>query len=155
MAYGKKLPDDATLRRHVSDGMTNKEIGDLYGATGESVRQQLAKIGVERPKRPNHGKYLPWRIRADHTGHLLARRLRAWSKKCQGWPMTESDSRLLDEWVEWMNGANRWGLPMAVHYDRSEQEGFWLEPARPGDENYIHLSQSATLPSGSSGLRAL
>lgn len=138
VAYTRRLPDDGVLLQHAEDGLTNKEIGEKYGVTAEAARRQLARAGFQRPPRPHHGDYIPWRVRADHVGHLLARRLRAYSKAQQGFPLTDSEERLLTEWQAWMDGDNKWGLPMAVHYDRNDDDGFWVEPAKPGDDHYIH-----------------
>ncbi|MGZ4524095.1 MAG: hypothetical protein ACXVXO_11875 [Mycobacteriaceae bacterium] len=138
MAANKKLPDTDVLLRHVREGMNNKEIGELYGTSGEAVRQQLAAAGVRQGGgRPDHSHYLPWKIRADHVSDVLARRLRAYSKRQQGKPLSATDERLLNEFMQYMDGANPYGLPASVHYDRTDDEGFWIEPRRPGDRDYI------------------
>jgi hypothetical protein len=138
MPSPRKLPDAGVLLEHAQQGMTNIEIGERYGTTGEAVRQALAKSGYGRSaERPNHGRFLPWRIRADHVGDVLARRLRALSKKEQGKSLTDSEARLLEEWIKFMDGGNEAGVPLSVHYDRLDDEGFWLEPRQPGDRDYI------------------
>jgi hypothetical protein len=134
----RKLPTGEALVRHAADGMTNKEIGELYGVTGEAVRQALEKAGFTRDNpRPSHAYYIPWKVRADHVGDVLARRLRAYSKRQQGKQLTETESRLLDEWLKFMDGGNSQGVPLSVHYDRTDDEGFWLEPRQYGDRDYI------------------
>lgn len=138
MASVRKLPDVSVLLKHVDEGSTNQQIGDRYGTTAEAVRQALAKAGVRRgPERPNHAFYLPWRIRADHVGDVIARRLRAYSKRQQGKPVTETERRLLEEWIRFMDGENSHGIPLSVHYDRTDEAGFWLEPRQTGDRDYI------------------
>lgn len=134
----RKLPEPDVLVRHATEGLTNKEIGELYGVTGEAVRQALEKAGYERTSgRPSHAYYLPWKIRSDHIGDVLARRLRAYSKRMQGKPLSDSDARLLDEWLKFMDGGNSLGVPLSVHYDRQDDDGFWLEPRQPGDRDYV------------------
>lgn len=138
MAPTKKLPDDDVLLKHVADGLSNREIADKYGTTPEAVRQALVKLGIKRgPERPNHAHYLPWRVRSDHVNDLLARRLRTYSKRMQGKPLTQTESRLLDSWVKFMDGENSLGIPLSVHYDRRDDDGFWLEPRQAGDRDYI------------------
>lgn len=138
MASAKKLPVDDVLIQHAEEGMSNREIGELYGTTGEAVRQALQRAGYQREEsRPRHAYYLPWKVRADHVGDVLARRLRAYSKRQQGKPLSDTDARLLDEWIAYMEGANRLGIPLSVHYSRTDEEGFWLEPRKPGDRDYI------------------
>lgn len=135
----RKLPDVDVLLEHVhQDGLSNFEIGQRYGTTGEAVRQALAKAGFRRgPERPNHSRYLPWRIRADHVGDVLARRLRSYSKREQSKMLSDTEERLLADWIKFMDGGNTHGLPLSVHYDRSDEDGFWLEPRQPGDRDYI------------------
>jgi len=138
MAASKKLPDCEVLTGHFEAGMSNPEIGALYGVTAEGVRQALVKCGVRREHiRPDHSHYLPWRIRADHVGDVIARRLRAYSKRQQGRPLTASEERLLDAWLVFMDGGNSQQLPLSVHYDRTDSVGFWLEARKPGDRDYI------------------
>lgn len=139
----RKLPDDGELLKLAESGLTNREIGERYGTTGEAVRQALAKIGFARDSRPTHAQYLPWKLRSDHAADVLARRLRAYSKRQQGKPLSETESRLLDEWIRFMEGGNSFGVPLSVHYDRSDDEGFWLEPRRPGDRDYISPPDAA------------
>ena len=140
MPQARKLPDCDQLAKHLhEDKMSLKEIALRYGTTPEGVRQALERCGIHRgPKRPSHAKYMPWRVRADHVGDVLARRLRSYSKRQQGLPMSDTDKRLLDEWLAYMDGANQWGIPLAVHYDRRDDAGWWLEPRRPEDRDYIH-----------------
>lgn len=138
MASAKKLPEFDVLLQHVQDGLSNLEIGRLYGVTGEAVRQALEKGGFRRADaRSSHAHYLPWRIRADHAGDVLARRLRAYSKRQQGKPLSDTEERLLDAWIRYMEGSNPTGLPLSVHYNRTDDEGFWLEPRASGDRDFI------------------
>lgn len=138
MASVKRLPMDSVLIEHAESGMTNREIGELYGTSGEAVRQALQRAGYQRPdSRASHAYYLPWKIRADHISDVLARRLRLYSKRQQGKSLNETEARLLDEWVRFMEGDNDYSVPLAVHYSRTDEEGFWLEPRKPGDRDYI------------------
>jgi hypothetical protein len=138
MASVKRLPADPVLIEHAESGLTNREIGELYGTSGEAVRQALQRAGYQRPDaRPSHSFYLPWKVRADHVGDVLARRLRAYSKRQQGKPLSETENRLLDDWIKFMEGANDYGIPLSVHYGRNDDEGFWLEPRQPADRDFI------------------
>jgi len=133
----KKLPDGEVLVGLAKSGLSNLDIGDRYGVTAEAVRQALVKSDYHRPRiRPSHAYYLPWRVRADHVGDVLARRLRSYSKRQQGRKITASETRLLDEWLQFMNGDNSTSLRLSVHYSRSQ--GFWLQPQVPGDRDFIH-----------------
>lgn len=117
--------------------MTNKAIGERYGTSDEAVRQALARAGFRSgPDRVSHGRFLPWTMRADHANHIVAKRLRTYSRFRQGWPLEPEEARRLEDWIEFMEGNNSLGVPLAVHYDR--HEGFWLEEAGPGDRDFIH-----------------
>lgn len=140
MASVRRLPSADLLREHVERGETNREIGERYGVSGEAVRQALGRYGVERPdasRRPNHAHYVPWRLRGDHVNDVLARRLRSYSKRQQGRQLSETESRLLDEWLKFMDGDNSLGVALSVHYDRNDDEGFWLAPREARDRDYI------------------
>jgi hypothetical protein len=138
MASAKRLPVDAVLIEHAEAGMTNREIGDLYGTSAEAVRQALVRAGYQRKdSRASHSHFLPWKVRADHVSDVLARRLRSYSKRQQGKPLNETEERQLEDWIRFMEGANSYGIPLSVHYSRTDEEGFWLEPKRPGDRDYI------------------
>lgn len=139
MVRNAKLPDVEVVKRHRDEGMSNIDIGNQYGTTGEAVRLALKRAGIEMPPmRINHAHYLPWRIRADHSHDVIARRLRAYSTLQQGGTLDESEQRKLERWMSFMDGANSYGLRLSVHYDRTDREGFWLAPREPGDRDYIH-----------------
>lgn len=136
----KKLPECDQLKELVeTDGCSNQEIGDRYGVSAEAVRQALVKCGIDRPRvRTDHSHFMPWRgVRANHQRNVLASRLRSYSKEAQGKPLRVNEERLLAEFREWMDGGNEWGVPFSVHYDRDDPDGFYLEPRRPGDRDYI------------------
>lgn len=134
----RRLPEGEVLAEHVAAGMTKKQIAARYGVTVEAVRQSCVRYGIELPReRPSHNHYVPWRLRGDHVGHVLARRLRAYSKRQQGIRLSPQESKLLDEFIEYMEGSNPSGLPLSVHYDRLDNEGFWLEARQPGDRDFI------------------
>lgn len=140
MASVRRLPAAGVLREHVERGETNREIAERYGVSGEAVRQALVRDGIEREganQRPSHAYYVPWRLRGDHVNDVLARRLRSYSKRQQGRQLAETENRLLDEWLKFMDGDNSLGVSLSVHYDRNDDEGFWLEPRAPGDRDYI------------------
>jgi hypothetical protein len=138
MSSGGKLPDGTVLRAHVDEGMSRKEMAARYDVTEEAVRQALIRHGISAPRvRPSHARYLPWRLRADHTSHALARRLRMYSQHQQGGTLGLSDLKLLDEFMRYCDGENRWRVELSVDYDRADPRGFWLTPRQTGDRDYI------------------
>jgi hypothetical protein len=135
----KKLPECDVLRQHVDERLTNQSIADRYGVTQEAVRQALTRCGIERPRvRNDFRHYLPWRpVRSNHQRHVLAIRLRSYAKKQQGKELMPHEPALLEEFMAYLDGENAWGVPLSVHYDLDDADGFWLEPRRPGDRDYI------------------
>lgn len=138
MVRNARLPAPEVVRQLHADGLSNKVIGDRYGVTSEAVRINLKRAGVTMPaQRTSHARYLPWKLRSDHTHDVIARRLRDYSRAQQGGALSLDDRRKLDHWLEFMDGANPYGLQLSVHYDRHDPDGFWLEPRQPGDRDYI------------------
>lgn len=138
----RKLPDDDKLRKLACEGRTTREIAEMYGVSYEAVRQHLISLGVRPQRLPGkivHEQYVPWRhMNSAHQRHILIRRLRDYSRRQQGKTLSVTNERLLDEWIEYMDGNNPWGVPLSVHYSRQDPEGFWTEPRREGDRDYIH-----------------
>jgi hypothetical protein len=141
MPATRKLPEAPELERLVvQEGLTNQQIGDMFRVSREAVRQALAVAQIERPgaeAKVSHQHYVPWRVRADHTSDVLVRRLRSYSKLKQGKPLTATERRLLDLFMDFMDGNNPDGVPQSVHYNKDEG-GFWVEPRQKGDRDYIH-----------------
>ena len=133
-----KLPSDARMRELHEEGLTNQQIASRYGVTREAVRQKFARMGLDRgPRRADHRRFLPWRMRAQHQQDVLARRLRELSKREQGFPLTDTENRNLDEWLAFMEGDNDAGVPLAVHYNMNDPEGFWLQPRTDEDDGLV------------------
>lgn len=138
MVGNARLPGGTVVTELHKQGLSNQAIGDRYGTTGEAVRLHLKRAGVVVPRsRNDHSHYVPWRLRADHSHDIIARRLRLYSKKQQGGQLSEEDDRKLRDFLDFMDGANPHGVKLSVHYDRTDAEGFWLEPRKPGDRDYI------------------
>lgn len=135
----KKLPECDRLKELADSGASNHDVAQMYGVTPEAVRQAFIKCNIERPRlRNDHSHYMPWRgVKSNHQRNVLASRLRSYSKMMQGKPLRPSEERLLGEFREWMDGDNEWGVPFSVHYDREDPDGFWVEPRKPGDRDYI------------------
>lgn len=138
MASQRKLPDERTLRGLVDRGQSDNDIGKRYGTSAEAVRQRRIRYGIERESnRTDHSRFIPWKLRADHVGDVIARRLRAYSKRQQGRELLPDEERLLEQWITYMEGGNPTGVPLSVHYLRTDSDGFWLEPRQAGDRDFI------------------
>jgi hypothetical protein len=74
-------PDEETLRRLVSEGKTNQQIAEIFGATDESSARYWLdkhKIARSRAVRIDHFRTgaVPWRLEAVHSNDPIARLLR-------------------------------------------------------------------------------
>lgn len=145
MVRNARLPSAEVVRELHEQGMSMREIGNRYAVTNEAVRQKLQSVGVRTGNRNDHSHYLPWRLRADHSHDVIAKRLRAYSKQQQGVQLPDDEARKLVKFMEFMDGANPVGVALSVHYDRLDAEGFWLEPRQPGDRDYISPPTAAAL----------
>ena len=144
MPSPKRLPGAEQLRRLAGEGRSKKEIAEKYGVSEEAVRMAGLRAGINWPsQRLSHAHYLPWSVQVDHSSDLLARRIRQYSKLQQGVELSDDDQRLLEKWMAWMDGENPYGTPLSVHYDRNDPDGFWLEPRREGDRDYISPPEEA------------
>lgn len=138
MASARRLPPCDVLLAHVQEGMSNKDIGIMYGTTAEAVRQAKVKCGfAPEQAKSNHAQYIPWRLRPYHAGKMVHRRLVLYSRVQQGKELDEREQRMLDDWLKFMDGDNSLGVPLSVHYDPNDDDGFWFEPRREGDHDYI------------------
>lgn len=138
MPPARRLPDDGTMLAHLDSGMTYQDIASRYHVSREAVRQRCVKMGVKKTERLDHRDFIPWKgIRTDHNDNVLLKRLREYSHLRQGRELAPGRQRLLEKWIDWMDGKNAWGVPLAVHYSWTDEEGFWCEPRRPGDKDYV------------------
>lgn len=140
---GTKLPPDDELARLVREGKTVGEIAALYSASRQGVDFRLNKAGIRRDVRPrqDHQHYIPWEgMRSNHRSltNPFYRCLLLYSRRQQGVELKPADQAVLDLWLAYMDGDNGWRRKFAVHYDRDDDQGFWLEPWQEGDRDYVH-----------------
>jgi hypothetical protein len=135
----RKLPSLEVIKALLAEGLSYREIGVRYGCSGEAVRQFSVRHGIAPPSTKTHHKqYMPWVLNLNHAGDFIALCLRAYSKSKQGVKLSDREARDLPAFVAYLDGANPQGIPLSVHYDRLDSEGWWLEPRQPGDHDYIH-----------------
>jgi hypothetical protein len=130
-----------TLAADLTDG----EIAHVFGVTRQAVSKTRSAAGVA-PKRTRMvtvdyyvAGYIPWRpIAQAHYAHPLYRRLRLWARHESGAPMSDKEFRMLELFLGEMANTDyppphRGCGPVVIVYDYDDPEGFWLEPARPGE----------------------
>lgn len=133
-------PDADDLRRWVSEGKTDQEIGELVGklnhqepATKQAVAYWRRKNGVvrhrDRAETLDHSAVRPWRVRIEHTGDGIEHRLYDFSRRRQGRQLKPSDERLLDEFLDLLHRHN-W----VVDYDPETANGWVLRDRSENDD---------------------
>jgi hypothetical protein len=134
MPAPRQLPTSDVLRQLRAQGKTYEEIGDMYGVTKGAVYWQLRDAGLAKT-RPDHSKYIPWKIRTDHAHAKPATMLRLHSRREQGDTIPAVKARMLDKWLAEIKEAD-----VVVCYDRdmspspaSPTGGFYYSKRRPED----------------------
>jgi transcriptional regulator with XRE-family HTH domain len=142
MPAPRKLPDGDVLKALRQQGMTYEEIGEQYGVTAGAVYWQLANAGVVKT-RPDHSKYLPWKVKTEHAHCRPATMLRYLSRREQGHTIPAVKERMLDKWLAEVKEAD-----VVVCYGRdippnpaSPTGGFYYSKRRPEDgDNLIRVA---------------
>lgn len=117
-------PDDETLRRLVEEGWTDRQIGEKYGVTRQTVAYWRMKAGIHRPgKKPTrHKDMLPWTVTAYDNGDPLAYRLREYDTIRKGGDVKPEVRRRVQRFV-----ADLAELDAVLDYNRDEG---WLTRRR-------------------------
>jgi hypothetical protein len=118
--------------------MTYEEIAFLYGVTKGAVYWQLQDAGLTKV-RPDHSKYIPWKIKTEHQHTKPVTMLRLHSRREQGDEIPAVKARMLDKWLAEIREAD-----VVVCYDRtmppnpaSTTGGFYYSKRRPEDGDSI------------------
>ncbi|MEU3618811.1 hypothetical protein ABZ725_41785 [Streptomyces sp. NPDC006872] len=113
----------------------------MYDVTPGAVYWQLRDAGGTK-KRNDHRRYLPWRVKAEHTHARPATMLRFLSRREQGETLPEAKDRMLTKWLAEVKEAD-----VVVCYRReqgpnpaSPNGGFYYSKRRPSDgDNLIRV----------------
>jgi hypothetical protein len=132
------------LRALRQKGKTYEEIGDMYGVTKGAVYWQLQEAGLTR-SRPDHSKYLPWKIKSEHAHAKPATMLRLHSRREQGDTIPPVKARMVDKWLAELKAAD-----VVVCYRRdmppnpasSATGGFYYSKRRPEDGDNLIRADS-------------
>jgi hypothetical protein len=144
MPAPRQLPTSDVLRSLRSQGKTYEEIGEMYGVTKGAVYWQLRDAGLAKA-RPDHSKYIPWKVKTEHAHAKPVTMLRLHSRREQGDTIPEVKARMLDKWLAEIKEAD-----VVVCYDRnmapnpaSPWGGFYYSKRRPEDgDSLVRVEQS-------------
>ena len=147
MPAPRQLPTSDVLRQLRQQGKTYEEIAAMYGVTKGAVYWQLRDAGISR-KRPDHKKYLPWKVRTQHAHARPAMMLRLLSRREQGDEIPEVKNRMLDKWLQEIKEAD---VVVCYHRDMVPNPaspttgGFYYSKRRPEDgDNIIRAVEDDT-----------
>jgi hypothetical protein len=145
MPAPRQLPTSDVLRKLRSQGKTYEEIGAMYGVTKGAVYWKLQEAGLTKV-RPDHSKYIPWKMKTEHAHAKPATMLRLHSRREQGDEIPAVKARMLDKWLNEIKEAD-----VVVCYDRtmppnpaSNTGGFYYSKRRPEDGDSLIRQESAT-----------
>lgn len=131
----RKLPDTTTLRRLRSQGFTQKEIAETYGAHESAVWKALMRAGFIAPS-STYRDILPWEIDRAHKATAIMERFRSIVKQKKGAALRPDEELLLNNWMRDLEANN---LVVAYHKDAppnsaSSKGGFYYVPREPQDD---------------------
>jgi hypothetical protein len=131
----RKLPDSTTLRRLRTQGHTQKDIADAYGASESAVWKALQRAGYTDPQM-TYKDILPWEIEEAHKATAVMERFRSIVKQKKGAPLRPDEEVLLNRWLGDLEANN-----MVVNYhpaapanSASTKGGFYYVPKGVEDD---------------------
>lgn len=130
----RKLPPANVLRQMRLKGMKLKEIAAEYDVTEPAVWRAMERAGLIA-QRETFKDFLPWRVAPEHKTTAIMERLRTMLKQKNGETTTDTEERLLREWIEGLM-ANDVILnyhPEAPANAASSKGGFYYSPRTPED----------------------
>lgn len=133
MARPRTLPDNDQIAKHLNDDWTYTRIAEKYGTTREAVSALVLRYGMAPPKVGRHAAFIPWTIAPEHRRYAELRKLRYYSKRMQGEPLTFAEEKALDNWLAEMNADP--DCPMVLAYNRVD--GWHYVEREPSDGDGI------------------
>ena len=134
----RKLPDTATLRRLRSQGWTQKQIAETYGASESAVWKALQRAGYIEPQ-VTYKDILPWDIAEAHKATAIMERFRSIVKQRKGAPLRPDEEQLLNRWLRDLEAHD---LVVAYHQEAppnsaSTKGGFYYIPKDAEQDDWI------------------
>lgn len=131
----RKLPDTTTLRRLRSQGFTQKQIAETYGASESAVWKALMRAGYINPTK-TYKDILPWEIDNAHKTTAIMERFRSIVKQRKGAVLRPDEELHLTSWLSDLEAND---LVVAYHKDAppnsaSSKGGFYYVPRSDTDD---------------------
>lgn len=133
MPAHRKLPPTERVVALVEQGLTQRQIGEMFGVSPSAVGECLRVAKVSSPRRVTYyNDHIPWKVRVAHNSHVLVRRLRLHARKDTGGDLRPDQLALLDQWMTYMRHHDA-----VVVYEPDTEQGFFLDHRQPGDLRYV------------------
>ena len=135
MAGKSYLPDVAQILRHIDQGMSHQEIGDLYGTSRQAVGRRLK--GATAPRFPNRRQW-PWEVETRHKDSWLYRALTYYVlARTKERPLRPREISTLSGFMQMMENQTE---DRVVDYWPGTAHGFYLrerDPSRDDPDSLI------------------
>jgi hypothetical protein len=134
MPLPRRLPaDDVVIELVTQRGLTQEQVGSMYGVTRQAVGDCLDRAGIPRPRQElvrSYREFIPWAVAAIHNNDLLVRRLRLYARLQTGGTLTRQEYARLQAWLDYMRTND------AVVTYRPDR-GFRLARRAPGETGLV------------------
>lgn len=132
------LPNATILRRLRNQGMTYKEIADLYGTTESGVWRAFDRAGLIN-QRPTYRDIVPWAVDRKFARTQIMQHLRTLAKMQAELEVSPKDVESAKNWIADMESE---GVILAYHPEApanvaSSKGGFYYVKREPGDEGWF------------------
>lgn len=143
MPRPRQLPDTATLRRWVEEGLTHDEITvRVYEETGQKVARSTVSVALHRAGLTavghRYASEIPWQVPTRFAAQYPVRMLRLLGRVRAGdTDIPDAEMRRFDKWRQWVEDENvavAFNDEIGFFYVRADQPGDWPDgiPIRPG-----------------------
>lgn len=105
MGRPRQLPDNATLKRWVDEGLTHQQIADrVFARTGIAVSRTSVSAAIHRAglsqDAPRYTQEIPWRVKTGHLKEYPLRMLRLLGRRRRGDTLNADETKRLDSWLK-------------------------------------------------------
>lgn len=129
MAGHPLLPDVPTLLRHIDQGMTQRQIGDMYGTTRQAVGLKLRGVLEPRARR----REWPWIVESRHKSGWLYLAISIYTVALtKERPLRKQETHTLGSFMKMMEDLDG---DYVVDYYKDTAVGFQLRRRIPGHDD--------------------
>lgn len=134
---GSKVQNHQELKRWIEEGRTYSWISEQYLTkyniefSVSGVSEYRRRHGLSR-RQARDRDLIPWDVRPEHDNRYILAMLRTEASIREGFEPSQAYVRRLENWRERLEEGD-----LVVHYDPDTDEGFFLIPREPQDDDII------------------